>query len=87
MSPAAHEHRAILTQMLRLRATGALSDDLEERILARLDELWTALSDDEREREREVAAEWNRQQAVESPLGFVDTEVMDGSAALPRRAA
>lgn len=87
MSPAAHEHRAILTQMLRLRVTGSLDDDLEERILARLDELWEALTEDERDRERDLAAEWNRQQAIESPLGFVDTALTDGSASLPRRAA
>ena len=87
MTSAAHEHRAILTQMLRLRATAELTDQLEEQILARLDELWEALTDVEREWERALAVEWNRQQAVERSLGLVDTEPPDGAAALPRKAA
>jgi hypothetical protein len=85
--PPVERYRVLLTQLLfeREAAGGDLPEEAESRYVELLDEVWWQLDPSDQEQvEREL-----KQIAVhvgEEPA-LVDLEVMEGSSALPRRAA
>jgi hypothetical protein len=86
-APPLDRYRVLLTQLLfeREAAGGDLSEDEESRYVALLDDVWWQLSASEQEQiERELMQV--PVQVSEDP-SLVDLAVIEGTNALPRRAA
>ncbi len=63
MTPA-QEHRKLANEWLALREK---HEEEEEVLLCQLDQLWMKLSPEERERENQLAREWNEERKAKLP--------------------
>jgi hypothetical protein len=86
MNDAAVSYENLEARILRGRALGILPEETEDVILEEMDDLWLAMSEEERAAANTRTAETTKVSAPES-LNLKDIPLSEGTCQLPREAA